>query len=317
MGNMDRRQVAPAVLMVRPAAFGCNTETAASNRFQRADGGNPASRAAAGRAEFDGLESALRSEGVGVCVVEDTPDPPRPDALFANNWISFHDDGTVVLYPLEAPSRRAERRDDVAPQVVERLGYRLRRILDLSHHERHGRFLEGTGSLVLDHVERRAFACRSSRTDATVATEWASELGYELVLFDARGPDGMPPYHTNVMLWIGTRCAGVCAQAIASGDRERVLAALGRGGRDVVALSPAAMTEFAGNMLELGTWDEALGDATVLVMSARARAALDADTWARLRAQVDEVLTVPVPTIETCGGGSVRCMLAEVPGVRP
>jgi hypothetical protein len=303
--------------MIRPAAFGYNAETATSNRFQHDDGGSAAAHAAAGRNEFDRLEAALRSEGVEVCVVDDTPEPPKPDALFPNNWISFHDDGTVVLYPLEAPSRRVERRDDVVPRVVDRLGYHMRRILDLTPHERHGRFLEGTGSLVLDHVERRAFACRSSRTDATVAAEWARELGYELVLFDARGPDGAPPYHTNVMLWIGTHCAGVCAEAIAPGDRGRVLAALGRGGRDVVALSLEAIAQFAGNMLELGTWDEALGDATVLVMSARARAALDAATWARLRAQVDAVLAVPVPTIESCGGGSVRCMLAEVPGVHP
>jgi len=316
MTGMSSRQAASAVLMIRPAAFGYNPETAASNRFQREDGGTAAACAAAGRAEFDRLCAALRAEGVEVCVIEDTPMPPKPDALFPNNWISFHDDGTVVLYPLQASSRRAERRDDVVPQVVAQLGYPLRRILDLTQHEAHGRFLEGTGSLVLDHVERRAFACRSPRTDADLATQWARELGYELVLFDARGPDGAPPYHTNVMLWIGTQCAGVCAEAIAAADRARVLGALGGGGRDVVPLGLDAVAHFAGNMLELGTWDEALGDATVLVMSARARAALDPATWARLRAHVDDVLAVPVPTIETCGGGSVRCMLAEVPAVR-
>jgi hypothetical protein len=316
MPGMSSRQAASAVLMIRPAAFGYNAETAATNRFQRDDAGGATVQAAAGRAEFDRLCAALRAEGVEVCVVEDTPQPPKRDALFPNNWISFHADGTVVLYPLQAPSRRVERRDDVVPQVVAQLGYPLRRILDLTHHESHGRFLEGTGSLVLDHVEQRAFACRSPRTDAAVAAQWARELDYELVLFDARGPDGTPPYHTNVMLWIGTHCAGVCAEAIAAGDRGRVLAALGSGGRDVVPLSLDAIAHFAGNMLELGTWDEALGDATVLVMSARARAALDAPTWARLRAHVDSALAVPVPTVEICGGGSVRCMLAEVPTVR-
>ena len=315
MTAMTSRQAASAVLMIRPAAFGYNPETAASNRFQRDDGGAATERAAAGRAEFDRLCAALQAEGVEVCVVEDTPVPPKPDALFPNNWVSFHEDGTAVLYPLLGPSRRLERRDDVVPQVVAQLGYPLRRILDLTHHETHGRFLEGTGSLVFDRVERRAFACRSPRTDADVAAQWARELDYELVLFDARGPDGAPPYHTNVMLWIGTHCAGVCAEAIATADRARVLAALGSGGRDVVPLSLDAIAHFAGNMLELGTWDEALGDATVLVMSARARAALDPATWARLRAHVDGVLAVPVPTIETCGGGSVRCMLAEVPAV--
>jgi hypothetical protein len=314
---MSGSQIAPAVLMIRPASFGFNAETAVSNRFQRENAGSRAARAAAGRAEFDGLAAALRSEGVEVCVVEDTPLPPKPDAVFPNNWISFHEDGTVVLYPMQAASRRAERREDVVPQVASRLGFPLRRVLDLRHHEADGRYLEGTGSLVLDRCARRAYACRSPRTDAELASQWAHAMNYELVLFDACGPDGAPPYHTNVMLWIGTNCVGVCAQAIAAGDRERVLAALGRDGRDVIALSPEAVAHFAGNMLELGTWEEALGDASVLLMSARARAALDAPTFARLSSHVDNVLAVPVPTIETCGGGSVRCMLVEVPAVHP
>ncbi|MCC7464208.1 MAG: amidinotransferase [Gammaproteobacteria bacterium] len=307
---------APAVLMVRPAAFGFNPQTAASNRFQRDAASAAGDPAVAARAEFDRLAAALRSEGIATCVVEDVHPPVRPDAVFPNNWISFHADGTVVLYPLQAPNRRLERRDDVLQQVAAQLGFPLRRLVDLTHHERHGRYLEGTGSLVLDHRARRAFACRSSRTDADVAVQWARELDYELVLFDARAPDGAAPYHTNVVLWIGMRCAGVYAEGIAPADRARVLAALGAGTRDVVALDAGAITNFAGNMLELGTWDEALGAASVLVMSTRARAALDAPTRARLRASVDELLAVPVPTIEGLGGGSVRCMLAEVPEVR-
>ena len=313
--------LASAVLMIRPAAFGFNAETAASNRFQRDAGqrdagGSAPSVAAAARSEFDALAAALRSEGVATCIVEDVCPPVRPDAVFPNNWVSFHEDGCVVLYPMQAPSRRLERREDVVPQVAAELGFTLRRLVDLTHHERHGRFLEGTGSLVLDRAARRAFACRSARTDATVAAEWARELGYELVLFDARAPDGSAPYHTNVVLWIGARCAGVYAEGIAPADRARVLAALGDGGREVIALDGKAITGFAGNMLELGTWDEALGDASVLVMSTRARASLDASSWARLRGGADELLAVPVPTIETLGGGSVRCMLAEVPAVR-
>jgi len=313
--RLSVRQAAAGVLMVRPAAFGFNAETAASNRFQHDDGSAPADRAAAARAEFDGLHAALASEGVAVCVVDDTPLPPKPDAVFPNNWVSFHEDGTVVLYPLAAVSRRPERRAEVVNAACEQLGFGLRRTLDLTHHERDGRFLEGTGSLVLDRPAHRAYACRSPRTDPELARRWARELDYELLLFDARGPDGTPAYHTNVVLWIGTHCSGVCAEAIAPGDRERVLAALGAGGRDVVSLSMAAMAAFAGNMLEVGTWDEALGDATVLVMSARARAVLAPSTLARLRSHVDALLAVPVPVIEDCGGGSVRCMLAEVPAV--
>ncbi len=307
---------APAVLMVRPAAFGFNPETAASNRFQR-DVGVPAiDPATAARAEFDLLATALRSEGIATCVVEDCCPPARPDAVFPNNWISFHDDGSVVLYPMQAANRRLERRTDVVTRVAAQLGFRLRRLVDLTHHERRERFLEGTGSLVIDHRARRAFACRSSRTDGGVAAEWARELGYELVLFDACAPDGTPPYHTNVVLWIANRCAGVYAEGIAPADRAHVLAALGEGGREIIELDAQAIANFAGNMLELGTWDEALGAASVLVMSARARAALAGPTFARMRAGVDEVLAVPVPTIETLGGGGVRCMLAEVPVVR-
>lgn len=307
---------APAVLMVRPAAFGFNPETAASNRFQRDTGVPAIDPAAAARAEFDLLATALGSEGVATCVVEDCCPPARPDAVFPNNWISFHDDGSVVLYPMQAANRRLERRTDVVTRVAAQLGFRLRRLVDLTHHERRERFLEGTGSLVIDHRARRAFACRSSRTDGGVAAEWARELGYELVLFDACAPDGTPPYHTNVVLWIGARCAGVYAEGIAPADRARVLAALGEGGREIIELDAQAIANFAGNMLELGTWDEALGAASVLVMSARARAALAGPTYARMRAGVDEVLAVPVPTIETLGGGGVRCMLAEVPVVR-
>ncbi len=312
---MSAHALASAVLMVRPAAFGFNPQTAGSNRFQRDAGLGASAAAAAARAEFEALAGALRSEGIDTCVVDDVCPPARPDAVFPNNWVSFHEDGSVVLYPLEAPNRRLERREDIVQQVASELGFVPRRLVDLTRHERQGRFLEGTGSLVLDRAARRAFACRSSRTDGDVAAEWARELGYELVLFDACAPDGTPPYHTNVVLWIGTRCAGVYAEGIAPADRARVLAALAAGGQEIIALDAAAVGSFAGNMLELGTWDEALGDASVLVMSARAAAALDAASRARLRACVDTLLAVPVPTIEALGGGSVRCMLAEVPAV--
>ena len=153
---MSSRQAAPAVLMVRPAAFGYNAETAASNRFQRDDGAAATARAAAGRAEFDRLCAALRGEGVEVCVVEDTPEPPKPDALFPNNWVSFHADGTVVLYPMlarEAGGRSAAMTS--CRRSRRSSGFPLRRILDLTHHETQGRFLEGTGSLVLDRVGAR------------------------------------------------------------------------------------------------------------------------------------------------------------------
>ncbi len=168
-------QCASAVLMVRPQAFGFNAETAADNAFQRADTG---AGAAAALQEFDRLAGALVSEGVEVCVAPDTEHPPKPDAVFPNNWVSFHADGTLVVYPMAHASRRPERRQDVIDLAIRRTGFKVRHFLDLSWYEGQGRYLEGTGSLVLDHVRRVAYACISSRTDPELVREWARELGY-------------------------------------------------------------------------------------------------------------------------------------------
>jgi len=309
------RQCAGAVFMVNPASFRFNEQTAQTNALQQAASGDEATVNAAARAESDALARALRSEGVRVCVVEDSPVPVKPDALFPNNWISFHEDGTLVLYPLQAGNRRLERRPAVVEEVCAVLGFQPRRRLDLTPHEASGRFLEGTGSLVLDHVGRVAYACRSARTDASLVREWARLMAYEPIVFDATDAQGRRYYHTNVMLWIGTRCAAVCSAAITPADRRRVREALEAGGREVLDIDHAAVAGFAGNMLELATWDEALGDASVLVMSTTARAALSGALRRRLSGCVDTVLAVPVPTIERVGGGGVRCMLAEVPEV--
>lgn len=297
--------------MVRPAAFGYNAETASSNAFQHLDGGEGHALQAAAVTEFDALVAALRTEGIFMHVVEDTDAPPKPDAVFPNNWVSFHADGRVVLYPMHAPNRRLERRRDVLDELREQ-GVAWREIVDLSHHERSGRYLEGTGSLVLDHVGRIAYACRSVRTDDRVLREWCEIFGYEAVLFDATDREGRPLYHTNVLMSIGARYALIGAEAIEAAQRDSVLERLGASGRDVLCVNREALANFAGNMLELATWDEALGDSRVLVMSARARAHLAPETYARLSAATDAVLVVPVPTLERVGGGGVRCMLAEV-----
>src|SRR5207244_1073486 len=220
-----RQQCASAVLMIRPAAFAYNPETALTNKMQR-----PAEGAGAGagireqaRAEFDRLARALESEGVTVCAVEDSAEPPKPDAVFPNNWVSFHADGTLVLYPMQAESRRRERRPEVIDAVVEQVGFKVSRILDLTHHEAEGRFLEGTGSLVLDHIGRVASASASPRTHPAVVEEWSRELGYEPCLFEAFDRSGVPPYHTNVLMCVGRRVAVVGSEAIGSKDRTRVL----------------------------------------------------------------------------------------------
>jgi hypothetical protein len=310
------RQCAASVFMVNPASFGFNAETAASNALQQRTAQASTAVAAQARAESAGLCQALRSEGVRVLLADDEPVPPKPDAVFPNNWISLHADGTLVLYPMLAPNRRLERREPLVEQVCETLGFTPQRRIDLTGHEASGRFLEGTGSLVLDHADRVAYACRSPRTDESLVRDWARTMDYEAIVFEATDAAGRAYYHTNVMMWIGTRAALLCSESLAATDRERVAARLRASGRELIEIDRAAVAAFAGNMLELASWDESLGDCSVLVMSASAHAALPGPTLRRLEGCVDTVLSVPVPTIERIGGGSVRCMLAEVPECR-
>lgn len=311
-GSRPRQQCADAVVMVRPWAFGFNAETAVTNVFQRRSDEPREAAQAAARAEFEKLAQALASEGVAVCVVEDTPEPAKPDAVFPNNWVSFHEDGTLVLYPMHDASRRPERRQEVIEEVVRRLKFKVAHLLDLTHFEGEGLYLEGTGSLVLDHAERVAYACASPRTHPALVTEWAKEMKYEPLIFAAADAGGVPLYHTNVLMCIGERLVVIGTETIAGADRERVLARLTASGREIIEIGQEEIARFAGNMLELGTWDEALGDSRVIVMSDAARRALPAEKFRQLSGCTDAVLAVPIPTIERLGGGSVRCMLAEV-----
>ena len=301
--------------MVRPARFGYNAQTAASNRFQRAEP-HSVDIAARARAEFETVVQGIQAAGVGVCVVDDSIEPAKPDAVFPNNWVSFHGDGTVALYPMQAPNRREERRIEVLQAVEARLHFRRSRLVDLRAHEEQGRMLEGTGSLVLDHVHRIAYACRSPRTDESLVHKWSELMNYDPVLFDALGTDGTPIYHTNVLLSIGSKWAVICAEAIVDSDRERVLQRLADSGREVIEVTRQAMAGFACNILEL-QGSQSSGDVrSVLVLSEQARASLrqlDNKAWERLNDRVDQVVAAAIPTIENAGGGSVRCMLAEVP----
>jgi hypothetical protein len=310
---MRATQCAGAVLMIRPAAFDYNPETAVTNSLQQVPAvlGSPAHNDLA-RAEFQYLVNALESEGIIVCAIDDTPQPPKPDAVFPNNWVSFHADGTVVLYPMHTENRRRERRREVVDAAADQSGFRIQRVLDLSGHEKNDECLEGTGSLVLDHVNRVAYASVSPRTHPAVVEEWSREMGYEPVVFAASDRGGAPLYHTNVLMCVGERFVVVGSEAIAEMDRGRVLERLRASGREVVEIGHDEIAHFAGNMLELATWDEALGDSRVLVMSASARQGLKPESFARLSACTDSVLAVPVPTIEQLSGGSVRCMLAEI-----
>jgi hypothetical protein len=295
-------------MMIRPAAFDYNPQTADSNRMQVERDPSTAEVAGLALSEFDTAVMVLRSAGVRVCVVADEPVPPKPDAIFPNNWVSWHADGTVVLYPMQAPNRRLERRPELLEGIAERCRYRIARVLDLSPFEEQGRYLEGTGSLVLDHVGRQAFACRSIRTDERLVRRWADQLGYTPVVFDAVDATGVAYYHTNVMLSIGQQLAVVASEALAPRDRERVLSALAAGSRDVIEIDRAAVAAFAGNMLELLSLD----GHRVYALSARVEDALPKAAWDRLVAGTDQLLPLAIPTIERLSGGSVRCMLAEV-----
>ena len=293
--------------MVRPAAFGANPETVATNAFQSASGSSAEVQTAA-LAEFDALVQALGKHGVEVFVGEDTATPVKPDALFPNNWVSFHPGGKVVLYPMLAPSRRSEVRLDLLGRLEARGAIAPRTQIDLRPGAEHFGCLEGTGSLVLDRARRIAYACLSPRTSARKIGEFCAELAYVPELFHAADADGRAIYHTNVMLSIGTAFALLCSEAIDDErERARVEERLMASGHELVRITRAQTGEFAGNVLELASKE---GE-PLIVLSERARAALAPAQLAVLERH-GRLVSVDLDTIERHGGGSARCMIAEL-----
>lgn len=301
-------QTASTVMMIRPAGFESNPLTAASNRFQTEISSSPEQQQAAALLEFDGLVAALRDAGVEVIVIDDTPEPHTPDAIFPNNWISTHADGRVVLYPMEAENRRTERRRDVIDFLANQYGRQVTEIVDLSAHEADARYLEGTGSMVLDRAHRVAYACLSSRTHLDALGDFAQRMDYDVVAFDAVDRSGAPIYHTNVLMCVGEDVAVVCDEAIPrSEQREAVLKRLRETHHEVLSLSYDQLEAFAGNMLELQGAD---GE-RVMAMSQQAWDSLDEVQRDTLAAN-HRIVRAPIDTIEASAGGSVRCMLAEI-----
>ncbi len=302
-------QSAATVLMVRPARFSFNPQTCASNAFQRAAPGS-ASDASVGELalrEFDAVAAALSHAGIGVIVAADGEEPPKPDAVFPNNWVSFHHDGTVVLYPMMAPNRRAERSEEIIRQVARAGHVRIARTVDLTAHEADERFLEGTGSLVLDRANRVAYAALSARTHLDVLGDFSQQLDYELVTFDTRDGGGSGVYHTNVVMAVGERFAVICDEAIVCAEhRAAVEKKLAATGHEVMRIGASQMACFAGNMLELQA-----PAGKLIALSTTAWASLAA-SQRRLLESHARVLPLAIPVIERHGGGSVRCMLAEV-----
>lgn len=301
-------QLASMVMMIRPAGFESNPLTAETNAFMVETSKPPAEQQAEAVREFDGLVEVLRAAGIEVVVIEDKAEPHTPDAIFPNNWISTHADGRVVLYPMEAENRRTERRRDVIDYLGASCGRLVTEVIDLSEHEAAGHFLEGTGSMVLDRVNRIAYACVSSRTHFDPLGDFAQRMNYDVIVFDAVDDDGLPIYHTNVLMNIGERFAVICDTAIPRAEqREAVLARLHETGHEIIHLSYAQLHAFAGNMLELRNRD---GD-RVVAMSEQAWNSLD-DRQRELLAENGRIVYSPIKTIETSAGGSVRCMLAEI-----
>ena len=311
---MMDRQTTDTVLMVEPVGFLANPQTRADNTWQDPDehlDADPARVQLAALSEFRGLVTALESAGVRVQMESDTPDPATPDSIFPNNWFSTHQDATLVLYPMCAVNRRNERRSDIVERLAGTFGYST--VVDLTRHELRGRYLEGTGSMVLDRAHRVSYMCVSGRSDTRLLESWARFLGYsELITFRAasasRSGELVPVYHTNVLMGIGERTAVVCTEAIEdAGERRRLTDSLEATHHTIVEISRAQMNRCAGNVLQLRDQTGGL----VWAMSTRAYDALTPEQRALLSAD-SRLIHAPIPVIERNGGGSVRCMLAEI-----
>lgn len=293
--------------MVRPANFGRNSQTVADNTFQDPLARSQADRVAAeARQEFDGFVAVLRAGGVTVTVVDDRAEPTTPDAVFCNNWFSTHADGLLITYPMYWPQRRAERRPDVLELFDQR--FRINRTLALDHWEADGRFLESTGSLVLDRTNRIAYACLSNRCGADAVYDWCAAMDYRPITFDAVDARGGVVYHTNVIMACGRRVVPICLASIADpAERSKVTEAIRITGKRILELSLEQIDHFAGNMLQVRT-----RTGTAWLMSSQAYASLTVGQRAALTEDGSALLHAPLAAIETYGGGSARCMVGEI-----
>ena len=297
-------QTTNQLLMIRPVNFKFNEQTAGNNKFQQATAQENVQAQAL--KEFDDFVSLLRKNQVEVSVIDDTLHPETPDSIFPNNWVSFHDDGQVFLYPMFSDNRRLERRDDIISKLNE--NFTIRDVTDLSFYEENSIYLEGTGSMVLDRENKTAYACLSVRTDEKVLADFCERSGYSALTFHATDAEGFPIYHTNVMMCIGDGFALVCLESVPDeGERENLLSALRSGGHEIITISLDQMNHFAGNMLQVRN---SSGD-LLLVMSEQAYLSLNASQLERLE-KYSSIIYSPLDTIEKNGGGSARCMLAEI-----
>ncbi len=292
--------------MIRPVRFGFNEQTAGSNAFQNKPDSAAEELQAKALAEFDGFVAVLRSNGVYVIVVTDTISPHTPDSIFPNNWVSFHDNGHVVLYPMQAENRRLERREDIIRIIEEK--FKVIQAIDLSRFEANNQFLEGTGSMVLDRQNKIAYACLSPRTDVKVLKAFCEEEHFKPLIFNAIDEYSQPIYHTNVLMCIGTGFVVICLDSITDhAERTTLLNSFSNTCKNVINISFDQMNCFAGNMLEV---ENAAGE-KLSIMSQQAFQSLNPGQVQQLE-RYAKIVYADISTIETIGGGSARCMLAEV-----
>ncbi|MGC4034591.1 MAG: arginine deiminase-related protein [Chitinophagaceae bacterium] len=290
--------------MIRPVNFGFNAETAVNNAFQVPGQDENAQENAL--KEFDQFVSKLRQNDVNVIVVNDTPEPFTPDSIFPNNWISFHEDGTLIYYPMFAVNRRLERKQNVIDTIRDQ--FEIKSQLDLSSYEAKDVFLEGTGSMVLDRENKIAYACLSPRTDKAVLNDFCKQTGYKPVSFRAVDGNGKEIYHTNVMMCVADKYVVICLDSINDeAQRNTVADTIKKTGKEIIAISLDQMNHFAGNMLQV----QNVNGEKLLVMSSQAFESLTAEQINRLNGY-NRIIHSSLTTIETNGGGSARCMMAEV-----
>jgi hypothetical protein len=293
--------------MIRPAHFGYNEETAKNNAFQtKTEAIDFSNLEATARQEFDQMVELLQSKGINVMVIEDTDQPVKPDAVFPNNWISFHENSSIITYPMYAKNRRIERREDIIEKVGQHFNIKNR--YSFEFYEDEDLFLEGTGSMILDRPSKIVYACLSPRTDATLIDKFNVLMGYRSCIFRSVDRSGKDIYHTNVMMALGEDFVVICLESIPDEDSRKELRSLFENtGKQIIEINYAQMEAFAGNMLEvLGS-----NDKRYLVMSRTAYDSLTNEQIQTLSA-LTNILAVPIPNIEKHGGGSVRCMMAEI-----
>lgn len=295
------------IFLIRPSNFVFNSETASSNAFQNnIQNQDNATIKQNVFKEFELFAETLKFKGVNVFIFDDTPSPHKPDAIFPNNWVTFHPDGTVILYPMFALNRRHERRTDIIDSLRNR--FKITNVVDLSPYEKENRFLEGTGSIVFDHVNKIAYACLSPRTDKELFIQLSKQIGYKPIYFHSLDKNGKEIYHTNVMMCIGDAFAVICLESIAnSKEKEQIINSFAETGHQLVNITFEQMNNFSGNMLALQTNQHK----NILILSKSSFDSLT-ETQKKTLSSYCELIPMPIKTIETIGGGSARCMIAEI-----